>query len=350
MVTSSFPFLVAIDLSRTLREAGHGNDESISSICLETRTDAVVSSSNNQLSSDGLPVAFTTRRAISSMAVEHSYTSTESSASNPRQPTKPGMRPAEEVFGFLLDKRRRSASMPIGVEPTPTLLPATRNTNLPANHTRTASATAIKSKPSQSLSNTLQPAGVSASTDTPSSIGSILNEPSQTATIFSHTRIPRAHGSLADGPPGVMATATRASRIPRGRLSLQLNPETQLLTTSSTGPAPTLIPNNYDILRSATNTAHVAASHLTSASERNVTAAPAPARNAHRRSASSGMSRQIPNSWRAVPAATGAAHPKGLRVDDGKENTSNPVSSAKNVGLCTFSSSSGAVVGLHTST
>ena len=331
--TSSFPFWSAIDPSRTLREAGRGNDESISSICLETRTDAVVGSSNNPLSSDRPPVGFTTRHAISSMAVEHSYTSNESSTSYPQQPTKPETRPAAEVFGFLLEKRRRSASMPLSVEPTSNLLPATRNINLPTNHTRTTSATAIKSKPSQSLSNTLQPGKVSASTDTPSSIGDL----SQPTTTPNYTRIPRARESLADGPPIVTVTATRPSRIPRGRLSLQLNPETQLLTTSSKGPAPTPNPNNYDILRSATNTAHVATSQITSTFERDITAAPAPKRNAHRRSVSSGMSRQIPNSWRAVPAATGAAHPKGFRADDGKENTSNPVSTAKNAGLCTFS-------------
>jgi hypothetical protein len=323
MIVSSFPFWFAINLSRTRREAGPGNDESMPSICLESRTDAVVGASNNALPSNRPPAGFTTRPAISSMAVEHSYTSNESSASNTQQPTKPEMRPAAEVFGFLLEKRQRSTSMPMSVVPTSNFIPATRNINLPANHTRTTSATAKISKPPVSLSNALQPAGISASAVTPSSNGSNLVDPSHTAT------------------------ATRASRIPRGRLSLQLNPETQLLTTSSKGPAPTLISNNYDMLRSATNTverAHVATSHLTSASERDVT--PAPKRSAHRRSASSGMSRQIPNSWRAVPATTGAAHSKGLRVDDGKENTSNPVSTAKNVGLRTSSSSFGAVVWL----
>jgi hypothetical protein len=325
MITSSFPFWLTTNLSRALREAGPGNDESTPSICLETRTDAVVGGSNNTLSSDRPSAGFTTRRAISSMAVEHSYTSNESSASNPQRPAKPEMRPAAEVFGFLLEKRQRSTSMPMGVEPKSAVLPATRNTNLPANHIRTASATAINSKPSPSLSNTLQPAGVPVSTNTPSSIGSVLIDPSHTTT------------------------ATRASRIPRGRRSLQINPGTQLLTTSSKGPAQTLIPNNYDILRSATNTvehAHVATSHLTSTSERGATAAPVPKRSAHRRSTSSGMSRQIPNSWRAVPATTGAAHPKGLRADDGKENTSNTVSTAKNVALCTSSPSFGAIVWL----
>jgi hypothetical protein len=323
MIVSSFPFWFAINLSRTRREAGPGNDESMPSICLESRTDAVVGASNNALPSNRPPAGFTTRPAISSMAVEHSYTSNESSASNTQQPTKPEMRPAAEVFGFLLEKRQRSTSMPMSVVPTSNFLPATRNINLPANHTRTTSATAKISKPPVSLSNALQPAGISASAVTPSSNGSNLVDPSHTAT------------------------ATRASRIPRGRLSLQLNPETQLLTTSSKGPAPTLISNNYDMLRSATNTverAHVATSHLTSASERDVT--PAPKRSAHRRSASSGMSRQIPNSWRAVPATTGAAHSKGLRADDGKENASNPVSTAKNVGLRTSSPSFGAVVWL----
>jgi hypothetical protein len=273
------------------------------------------------------------------MAMEPSYTSDESSVLNPQQPTKPEMRPAAEVFGFLLEKRRPSNSMPINVDPTSVVLPATRNVGLP-----------------------VKLAEVSASTDNPSSIGSILVDPPHTTTILNRTRIPLAHGSLPDGSSvgqlTVTATATRASRIPRGRRSLQLlsdpptlNSETQLLTTPSTEPAKTtLIPAyNYDILRSTTNTterAHLAASHLTS--ERDDTSALAPKRSAHRRSASCGPSRLLPNSWTALSDTTGATE---LRSDDGKENTSSSVSTVKNVGLCTFSPSSfGVVVGSHAST
>ena len=284
------------------------------SIYLETRKDA--GDSNNTSFSVRPSVGFTARPAISSIAVEHSYASDESSASNPQQPTKSEMRPAAEVFGFLLEKRRPSNSMPISVEPTSAVLPVTRGVNLPVNHTQTTPATAMNSKQS------------------PSPVGQ----------------------------PTVTATATRASRIPRGRRSLQLpgdfttlNSETQLLTTPSTEPASTLIPTyNCNILRSATNTterAHVATSHLTSNSERDVTSALAPKRSARRRSASCGPSRLIPSSWSALPDTTGTAHPKGLKSNDGKENTSIPVSAAKNVGLCTFSPFSfSAVVGSHTST
>jgi type IV secretory pathway TraG/TraD family ATPase VirD4 len=147
----------------------------------------------------------------------------------------------------------------------------------------------------------------------------------------------------------VTATASRASRIPRSsRRSLPLpgdlttlNSETQLLTTSSTEPASTLIPtyNNYDILRSATNTNTTERAHLTSASERDVTSELAPKRNAHRRSASCGPSVLIPNNQSALPDTTGAARPKGLMSDYSKENT-NPVSTAKKVALCTSSPSS----------
>ncbi len=359
MITPS-PYWLAVNLSRTRREAGRGNDESTPSIYLETRKDAPCEGDPNTTWSSESPysMGFITRPAISSMAVEPSFTSDGSSASNPQQPTKPEMRPAAEVFGFLLEKRRPSNSMPISVESMSAVLPATRNVGLPVNHAHTAPATTLNFKQSPSHSNTLQPAEVSASTDTPSSIGSILVGPPHTATILDHTRIPLAHGSLSDGSPvgqlTVMATATRASRIPRGRRSLQLpsdspilNPETQLLATPPTEPAkPTLIPTyNYDILRPATNTtgrAHVAASRLTC--ERD---ASAPKRSAHRRSVSCGPSRMIPNNWSAHPDTTGAARPKELKSGDGKENT-NPVSTAKNVSLCTFSPSSfGAVVRSH---
>ena len=285
-------------------------------------------------------MGFTTRPAISSVAVEPSYTSDEGSAPNPQQPTKPEMRPAAEVFGFLLEKRRPSNSMPISVEPTSVVLPATQNIGLP-----------------------VKPAKVSASTDNASFIGSNLVGPPHTAAVPNHTHIPLAHGVVSDGSlvgqPTV--TATRTSRIPRGRRSLQLpsdlptlNPETQRLTTPSTEPAkPTLIPTyNHDILRSTTNTterAHVVASHITS--ERDVTSVQLPKRGAHRRSASYGPSRLIPSHWRAPPDTTGTARPKELRSDDGKENTSNPVSTVKDVGLCTVSSSgNAAVIGSHTST
>ena len=226
------------------------------------------------------------------------------------------MRPAAEVFGFLLEKRRPCVSMPTTVEPTSAILPVNRGVNLPVNRTQTAPATAMDSK----------------------------------------QKSPSPVGQLA-----VTATATRASRIPRGRRSLQLpgdlttlNSETQLLTTPSTEPASTLIPTyNSDILRSATNTTERArvTSHFTSTSERDVASALAPKRRAHRRTTSCGPTRQIPSSWSALPGFTGTAHPKGLKSNDGKENTSNHVSAAKNVGLCTFSSSSfGAVVGSLTST
>ncbi|KAI9440367.1 hypothetical protein H4582DRAFT_1456021 [Lactarius indigo] len=335
-----------------LLNAGRGNDESTPSIYLETRKDGVVCDAPREtntasLSDSPYSVGFTTRPAISSMAVEHSFTSDESSASNPQQPTKSEIRPAAEVFGFLLEKRQLSNSMPMSVEPTSAVLPATRNVGLPVKRGRAASATTFNHKQSSSRPNILQPAELSASADTPPSTGSILVDPPRTATILDHTRIPLANGSLPDGPPvgrlTVTTTAARVSRIPRGRRSLQLpdnlptlSPETQLLVTSPTEPAkPSLTPmNNYDILRLATNTtghAHITSSHLTS--EQNVTSALAPKRSAHRRSVSCGPSRLIPNNWNALPDTTGAARAKELKSDGDKENTSNPISTAKNGGL-----------------
>ncbi|KAH9013267.1 hypothetical protein EDB85DRAFT_2034262 [Lactarius pseudohatsudake] len=262
-----------------LLEAGRSNDESTPSIYLETRKDAVVCDdapceSNTASSPDSpYPVGFITRPAVSSMAVEPSFTSDESSASNLQQPT----RPAAEVFGFLLEKRRPSNSMPTSVGPTSAVLPTARNASLPAKRGRTASGTTFNLKQSSSRSNVLRPAELSASADTSSSIGSFVVDPPRTATTLDHTRIPLTNGSLPDGPPvgqlTVMTTATRVSRIPRGRRSLQLpsdlptlNPETQLHITSPTETAKSTM-NNYDILRSATNTtghAHVTAltSHL----------------------------------------------------------------------------------------
>ncbi|KAH9165105.1 hypothetical protein EDB89DRAFT_2013297 [Lactarius sanguifluus] len=328
-----------------LLEAGRSNDESTPSIYLETCKDAVVCGdapeTNTGLSSDSpYPVDFITRPAVSSMAVEPSFTSDESSASNLQQPT----RPAAEVFGFLLEKRRPSNSMPTSVGPTPAILPATRNASLPAKRGRTASATTFNLKQSSSRSNILRPAELSASADTPSSNGSILVDPPRRATTLDHTHIPLTNGSLPDGPPvgqlTVMATATRVSRIPRGRRSLQLpsdsptlNPETQLRITSPTETDKSTM-NNYDVLRLATNTtgqAHVAASHLTS--ERDATSVLAPKRSARRRSVSHGPTRLIPSSWNALPDTTGAARPKELKSDDGKENTLNPASTDKDVGL-----------------
>ncbi|KAH9066498.1 hypothetical protein EDB87DRAFT_428621 [Lactarius vividus] len=327
-----------------LLEAGRSNDESTPSIDLEARKAAVICGapweSNNASSDSPYPVGFTTRPTVSSMAVEPSFTSDESWASNLQQPT----RPAAEVFGFLLEKRRPSNSMPTSIEPTSAVLP-TRNDSLPAKRGRTASATTFNLKLSSSRSNVLRPAELSASADIPSSIGSILVDPPLTASILDHTRIPVAHESLPHGPVGqltAIATATRVSRIPRGRRSLQLpsdsptlSPEAQLITSATEPAKRTLIPmNNYDILRSATNTTgypHVAASHLTS--ERDAPSALAPKRNARRRSVSHGPTRLIPSSWNALPDTIGAARPKELKSDDGKENTFNPVGTDKNVGL-----------------
>ncbi len=344
MITPS-PYWLAVNLYRTCSEVGQGNDETTFSIYSETRKDVVVrdcapcegNSNTTSSSYSPYPMNIITRPAISSLAVEPSYTSDDSSVPNTQQSTRPELRPAAEVFGFLLEKRRLSNSVPKTVELT-SAEPSARNVGPPEHPAHTVPV------------------------DTPSCIGPILVDPPHTGTILNHSR-PVAHGSLSNGSRvgQVTVTATRASRIPRGRRSLQLSsdsptldPDTELLTISTEPAAkPTLIPTrNYGILQPTKNTTEHAraASHFASTSERNVTSALAPKRNAHRRSASCDSSRLIPNNWNALPY-TGTAHPKELKSNDDKENISNSASAPKDIGSCTlYLSSFDAVVGSHTST
>jgi hypothetical protein len=143
-----------------------------------------------------------------------------------------------------------------------------------------------------------------------------------------------------------MAITTRASRIPRGRRSLQIpsdwwtsTSETHSYSTSPTEPVATtstLIPDK-GALRSATNAVDgpsVLAPHLRP--KEDAIAAPALMRSAHRRSASYGSSRPIPGNWDAGLDAVKAARVKAFKPESvDKENI---VGTTENAGMRPLSS------------
>ena len=263
--------------------------------------------------------------------------------------TESELRPAAEVFGFLLEKRRSRRSTSINRD-LPLSATSPWDFNSSTNHVHDAPATPLNTKHSPTHSNDLRPADIPASVDTPSTVGSILVDPPHTAAILNHTRIPVSHGRLHDSSnteqPTSMAIAARASRIPRGRRSLQIpsdwrtsTSETHSHSTSPTEPVmitSTLTPA-YGALRSATNAADgssVLAPLLCSKDD--ATAAPALMRSAHRRSASHGSSRPIPGNWDAGLDAVKAARVKGFKPDS--VNKENIVGTMENAGMRPLSS------------
>ena len=270
--------------------------------------------------------------SIPSVAVEPSYTSDYNPALPPKHTTESNLRPAAEVFGFLLEKRRSRRSTSINRDLPLSATP--RDFSSSTNHVHDAPATPLNTKHSPSHLNDSRPTEVPASADTPSTVGSILVDPPHTATILNHTRIPILHGRLHEdantGQPTAMAVTTRASRIPRGRRSLQIpsewrtsTTETHTYTVSPTEPvqtASTLTP--YSGLCSATYAADrpsVLSPHLSP--KDNATVAPAAMRSAHRRSASYGSSRPIPGEWDAGLDSVKVARVKGFKPESAnKEN------------------------------
>ncbi|KAI0272365.1 hypothetical protein BC834DRAFT_1038476 [Gloeopeniophorella convolvens] len=249
---------------------------------------------------------------ISSMEVEPSVTPDQSHVPSATLISSLEMRPAAEVFSFLLDKRRNS--MRKISEPLPSRPNFTRDVD-PSNG------------PSSIPPATPLQRGRSASIDTPSSIGSILADPPHAATILNHTRIPIAHGKLPEGHRAEQITfasvAARPSRIPRGTRS---SSETQLPLASTEAFKPTQIPAySRDALRSNNVSARTpAVSHTVSKSEEIFT--PVPSRKPQRRSASYGSSALISESWQSTP---GAIKP---RADGDKENSSPAVGVDENAG------------------
>ena len=296
-------------------------------------------------SSDGSPhphrIDLNTNTAISSMVVAPSHSSDDSA----KHTTESELRPAAEVFGFLLEKRRsrRSISMPSTVPSDPCDL------NSSTSPWDDVPATPLNTKQPSSNLNDLRPVGASASVDTPSTVGSILVDPPNTATILNHTRIPVVHGRLCEGPRMGQLTTTavtaRSSRIPRGRHSLQLDTRTSLSEThsSSTTTAepvkPSLAPTRNDALRSATNAVRRPSIATTPPVSLRLDASftPVPMRSAHRRSVSHGSNRPISAYANTEPVAIGVAGVKGLKADNG--NKENIISDVENAGMRTFSSS-----------
>jgi hypothetical protein len=272
--------------------------------------------------------------------VEPSCTSDDNPAMPPKHTTESELRPAAEVFGFLLEKRRSRRSTSINRD-LPLSATSPWDFNSSTNHVHDAPATPLNTKHSPSHPNDLRLADVPASADTPSTVGSILVDPPHTAAILNHTRIPilhgRLHGGSNTGQPTAMAI-TSASRIPRGRRSLQIpsdwrtsTSETHAYSISPTEPVKTTstLTPAYGALRSATNAVDrpsVLSPHLCPKDD--ATVAPALVRSAHRRSASYGSSRPIPDNWDVGLDAVKAARVKGFKPES--VNKENIVSTTEN--------------------
>jgi hypothetical protein len=317
-------------------------------IFCENEPSTTVSDGSNPYSVD-----LNAHTAISSMTVEPSYSSDDNPTVVVRQATESELRPAAEVFGFLLEKRRSRRSISMDPELPLTVSSIPRDLNSSTSHTHNVPATPLGTRQLSSNSNDLRPVGASASADTPSTVGSILVDPPHTATILNHTRIPVVHGRLCEGSRVGQLTATpvttRASRIPRGRLSLPVNtraltPETFLPSTAATEPVkPSLTPScRSDALRSAIHAVKrpsVVTSHVSVGQDSSF--AKAPMQGAHRRSVSHGSSRPIPADWNMGLDATRTARVKGLKENDGnKENFIGDVENASMRVFYSFTSTS----------
>ena len=308
----------------------------------ESNTDTALSDGPHTVDSDPHP-------SIPSVAVEPSYTSDDNPALPPKHTTESELRPAAEVFGFLLEKRRSRKSISIDRD-LPLSATSPWDFDSSTNDVHDPPATPLYTKHSPSHLNDLRPAEVPASADTPSTVGSILVDPPHTAAILNHTRIPilsgRLHEGSNTGQPTAMAISTRQSRIPRGRRSLQIpsdwwtSPsETHSYSTSPTEPAEaaSTLTTAYGTLRPATN----ATDRLSVLTPRlcpmdDATVAPALMRSAHRRSASYGSSRPIPGNWNAGLDAVKAARVKEFKPES--VNKENIVGTTENDGMRPLSS------------
>jgi len=268
--------------------------------------------------------------------MELSYTSDDNPALAPRHTAGSELRPAAEVFGFLLE-RRRTRSMSMNRE-FPSIAPTSPwDLKSSTGHVHGVPTTPSNSKQFPSYSSKLRPGEVPALADTPSTVGSILVDPPHTATILERTRIPVAHGRLYEGPRTGQATATTvaagASRIPRERRSFQIPSgaqiptlETHFSSTSPTEPVKLTLASTAsdDALRWA-----ISAGGRQSGvpPKRDV---PFPPQNVHRRSVSYGSSGLIPDS---KDAGLGA-QVKGMKSNVG--NKENIISTTEDAGMCPF--------------
>ena len=294
--------------------------------------------------SDGLhTVNSISHSFIPSAAVEPSCTSNDNPAMPPKHTIESELRPAAEVFGFLLEKRsRRSISINRDL---PLSATSPWEFSSSTNQVHDTPATPLNTKRSSSHLNNLQLVDVPTSADTPSTVGSILVDPPYTAAILNHKRIPILHGRLHEGSntgqPTAMAITTRASRIPRGRRSLQIpsdwrtsTSEAHPYSTSPTEPVKTTstLTPACGALRPATHATDrpsVLAPHL--GPEDDATVAPVLMRSAHRRSASYGSSRLIPDSWDEGLDGVRTARVKGFKP--ASVNKENIVGTTENAGM-----------------
>ena len=275
---------------------------------------------------------------MSSMMVASSYSSDDNPPLAAKHTTESELRPAAEVFGFLLERRRsrRSMSMPLTVPSSPWDL------NSSTSPRDDVPATPLNTKQSSSNTNDLRPVEASASVGTPSTVGSILFDPPNTAAILNHTRIPVAHGRLCEGPRmgelTTTAVTTRVSRIPRGRHSLQLDTRTSMseayssTTTTNEPVKPSLAPTcRSDALLLAPNAVRRPSLATTPpvSLRLDTSLAPVPMRSVHRRSVSHGSNRPIYAHANMGPDATRMASVKGLKAESGdKENIISDVENA----------------------
>ena len=255
------------------------------------------------------------------MAMEPNYSSDDKPALVARHTTEPELRPAAEVFGFLLDKRRSRRSLSM------------------------SSGSLLSARQSVPISNDLRPEGLSLSplADSPSTVGSILVDPPHKATILNQTRIPVAHGRLCDGSRTGQLTATpvttRVSRIPRGRHSLDMWTSRSEIYSPPTAPTEpikrVLAPACHeDALGSATNAVNrpPVVTPLVS-SRQEASFAQAPMRSTHRRSVSYSSSRPPADGDMGFDA-TRMARVKGLKSGNG--NKENILSDVGNTNMRTF--------------
>lgn len=281
------------------------------------------------------------------MTVEPGYSS-YNPALVARHTTEPELRPATEVFGFLLGKRRsrRSISMNTG---RPSTAPSTPwDLKSSKSQMYDVQATPFSTRQSSPNSSDLQPVGESASADSPSTVGSILVDPPHTAAILNHTRIPVAHGRLCGegsrvGQHTATGVTTRASRIPRGRHSLQLDTwtPTSEIYVPTTAPAepikPSLAPAcRSDALCRATNAIKRPSVVTTFVPpKQDASFSQVPMRSTHRRSVSHGSSRP-PSTYRDMGFdTTRMARVKGSKLASG--NKENILSDVGNAGMRVFS-------------
>ena len=299
---------------------------------------------------------FDNDRIISSMEVELSLDSEEARndihASGQQDLSTPHR--ASEVFGFLLDKDRRgetprqTRSSDDSEHPLPAIPP-----NLNADpSTKSANFNVITAIPSSSRRDAfdLIPSSRSPKQESPSSTGSIYDDPPQTAMIMNRTPVAVAGSMLRQGSQALQVQVTPSnlptSRIPRGPRGphsssvIQDNPfETQTpqaqqpsqrrVSKESTKSSirPSQIPTR-DVLRATTN-ASSKKSKVNSASRTPVSSRKGQGRSISRESAAWSLvdepsMSQVGNETITPTAAKSKPSRARPLTDVGKENTPSP--------------------------